>query len=221
LLICLVLSVGLGLLQGRTRDKTELALIAACTLAALYSQQFLLLYAVAAAPPLAEMLFELAGRRITTEISPVSAVSLASATLAFALLLPVQHLSPAASEQAMAEVYPVHAVEYIKRTGLQGPMWNDFPWGGYLINALPGTPVSVDGRTEMYGNQFMYEYARVRLAYTPAQPVFDRYDINFALIEPNSPLASELRQSSDWRTAYEDPTAAIFVRRAGQNQSRM
>jgi hypothetical protein len=50
-----------------------------------------------------------------------------------------------------AQTYPVGAARFVRATQLPGPLFNNFDWGGYLIWALPERPVSVDGRTNLYG----------------------------------------------------------------------
>src|SRR5271166_450784 len=52
----------------------------------------------------------------------------------------------------LAEDMPVRAVEVVKAKGWSGPLYNDYNWGGYLIWALR-QPVSMDGRTIVYGNE--------------------------------------------------------------------
>ncbi len=215
----LLLTIAFSLLLAASarrwqRDRCQVLLLAVCTAAVLYSQQFLLLYAVAAAPLLAEMLHDLAGRTGSAPLSAASGLGLAAAAVLFTMAFPVNHLQPAAYRAAVAGIYPVDAVDFIKRHELSGPMWNDFEWGGYLVDALPNVPVSVDGRTELYGDPFMHEYARVGLAFEPAQPVLDHYGVAFVLTRADMPLATELRQLPGWRETYHDELASVFERHA-------
>jgi hypothetical protein len=50
----------------------------------------------------------------------------------------------------VADDYPVGAVAYIHEHHLQGPIFNNFDWGGFLIYALPEDPVTIDGRTNVH-----------------------------------------------------------------------
>src|SRR5205814_9117261 len=56
---------------------------------------------------------------------------------------------------AQAMKYPVRAVDHMKAHHPPGPVFNDFDWGGYLIWVAPEYPVSIDGRTNLYGNERM------------------------------------------------------------------
>ena len=56
-------------------------------------------------------------------------------------------------EQAMAQVLPVDAVNYLKENPARGPLYNTIDWGGFLTWYLPEQPVSIDGRTDLYGDQ--------------------------------------------------------------------
>jgi hypothetical protein len=48
-------------------------------------------------------------------------------------------------EMQVAGNFPEVAAQYIEQHHLQGPLYNDFNWGGFLIWRLPGLPVSMDG----------------------------------------------------------------------------
>src|SRR5581483_10126360 len=108
-------------------------------------------------------------------------------------VVPARSLASSAYEAAVAARYPSAAVRFIEQHQLSGSMWNDFGWGGYLIEELPRLPVYVDGRAEMYGQQFLQRYREVASGETDYAAVFDDAGINLALIKPASPLANELR----------------------------
>ena len=40
----------------------------------------------------------------------------------------------------------------MRQNRIQGPLFNNFDWGGFLIWYLPEYPVSLDGRTDLYGD---------------------------------------------------------------------
>jgi hypothetical protein len=114
------------------------------------------------------------------------------------------------------ETYPVEAAEVVRQRRLPGPLLNNFDWGGYLIWALPEYPVSIDGRTNLYGEQ------RLQRSFDAwaGQGWEDYPDLLRAgvIIAPNNrgdkkfPLTEILREHNDrWRVEYEDDTAVIFV----------
>ena len=49
--------------------------------------------------------------------------------------------------------------------------------------------------------------------------IFARYNIGSALIERDSPLAAELAAANDWRLAYQDAVATVFLRESSASES--
>ena len=56
--------------------------------------------------------------------------------------------------------WPVEAVDYIKKHPEQfgGNMFNQYVWGGYLLQALPEHRTFVDGRTDFYGEALIRQF---------------------------------------------------------------
>lgn len=215
LLGSLVLLGGLPLLRRRPAlTKSQIVTGSISTGLCLYSQQFVLLFAVAAAPLVAYMAFDALRQYDRQQLSVVSAIALTVTAGLFAIVLPPRQLSPSGYQHTFSQFYPVEAVHFVEQAQLPGRMWNEFEWGGYLIGQLPEVPVFVDGRTELYGNDFMYQYARVTLGQQAPEPVLDEYGIGFALIKQDSPMAAELRGLPEWQEAYTDNLASVFVRTA-------
>ncbi|VTU01239.1 Putative membrane protein OS=Acidobacterium capsulatum (strain ATCC 51196 / DSM 11244 / JCM 7670) GN=ACP_1122 PE=4 SV=1 [Gemmataceae bacterium] len=119
-----------------------------------------------------------------------------------------------ASEHEKA--YPVGAAEHVRRHALPGPMFNTFDWGGYLIWTLPEHPVSVDGRTNFYGEARLDRCMLTWMARDwEADPVLRQARLVIApqrTATEATPLTEALRHSPQWTLAYEDATAVVFVR---------
>jgi hypothetical protein len=212
LLITLLLSLALPLFRPASRlPKTEGLLLVVCTLATLQSQEFLPLYAVAAAPLVAQMLQADSWLPASWQPSPLqtAALLLSGAVL---MLVPLNTLAPARYQETIEKTFPARAVDYIEQHQLPRPMWNDFNWGGYLLTALPRLPVLVDSRTEMYGDEFLHEYMDAATGRLPAQQALDRYAVKLVLLEPRSTMATELRGSPVWQQVYQDELAVVFTR---------
>ena len=115
-------------------------------------------------------------------------------------------------QAGLAGEYPVEAVEAVQRQGLNGPVFNDFDWGGYLIWSLPELPVSIDGRTALYGND---RVAR-NVATWNGKPDWaadpDLASARVVIGHTQLPLTQLLRQHADFKLVYEDKLAAVFVR---------
>jgi len=107
---------------------------------------------------------------------------------------------------------PVQAVEFIKANHLSGPMMNDYAYGGYLIWAMPEHPVFIDGRAEVYEWAGILDpfWQWISLQSNP-NTLLDKYNIQFCLLTPNSPMAHVL-PLMHWKTIYSDGNAVIFVR---------
>ena len=113
----------------------------------------------------------------------------------------------------VARVYPIGTVAYIHEHHLQGPIFNDFNWGGFLIYALPDTPVSIDGRTNVHGA------ARIENSWNTWNlgPNWER-DPNFTnakliIAEPTLPLTKSLEHDPHFQLAFNDGVSLLFVRR--------
>ena len=107
------------------------------------------------------------------------------------------------------------AVSFLEREGLAARRgYNSFIWGGYLI--WRGVPVFVDGRNEVYGDDFLSYYLKTfRLTAEWRQPL-DEFNITYVLVERSNPLATLLAASGQWRETYADDVARVFTRSDGR-----
>ena len=109
---------------------------------------------------------------------------------------------------------PVKAVDYLQQNKITGNTLTDPNiWGGYLIWKMPSNPVYIDGRIDMYGDQFVKEYLNITLGYVDWREPFNRYRVQVAIVAPKSVLSTQLRQAADWQQVYQDEIAAVFTRR--------
>jgi hypothetical protein len=116
-------------------------------------------------------------------------------------------------KQETARLFPSRAADFIESSALPDPLFNPFGWGGYIIWRLPGRLVSIDGRSNLYGNDGMSNFLST-VNGAPNwrdNPAFQK--ANTVLINRQSALASLLRLDSGYRLAYEDQLAVVFVRR--------
>lgn len=121
----------------------------------------------------------------------------------------------AGNEAAIAERFPVDAVDYLEISGLAvQPGYNSYNWGGYLI--WRDIPVFVDGRADVYGDAFLFFYRQAFEARSTWQEPLDAFDVAYVVMETGSPLTTVLDVHPNWEEAYRDDVAQIFVRRGGQ-----
>jgi hypothetical protein len=122
-------------------------------------------------------------------------------------------LSNDALEIQTAGSFPEAAVRYIELHHLSGPLFNDLSWGGYLIWRLPGLPVSLDGRTNVYGEDRILRFSDVWKGKPGWESDPDLARANLVLTPRDAAIASLLRTSPKFRNIYEDAQAVVFQRR--------
>ena len=110
-----------------------------------------------------------------------------------------------------ADMFPVVATKWLNANQPPGELFNEFDWGGYLILHAPDYRVSIDGRTDVYG-----EYLETAIETVSAAPGWeaelDREGIGTVLIHGGVALDGALQGDPDWVEAYRDDIAVIFVR---------
>jgi hypothetical protein len=152
---------------------------------------------------------------------PGSTFSKETVFVAIALLLPLFVFVP----KLAAEVYgppkqnvvrvPIKAVEYMKQHGIGGPTFTEANmWGGYLIWEAPANPVYIDGRIDMYGDQFVREFINICNGTIAWEEPFTRHQVQNVMARPKSHLALSLHESPEWQQLYEDEMTVVFSRRA-------
>jgi hypothetical protein len=119
------------------------------------------------------------------------------------LLRPIDRTGDAVTPQA--------ALAAAQRLNLTGPVFNSEAFGGYLI--FSGVPTFIDGRVELYGNDFLAAYlAAERGDAAVLAGLLDRYHIAWTLLQAQSPAVAALDRLPGWRRAYADGEAVIHVR---------
>ena len=131
--------------------------------------------------------------------------------VSFVTLLRVVSIIPnSVNREAFENEFPVKAVEFLQTKELYGQMFNSYNYGGYLIWALPQYPVFVDGRADLHEDDIIMTWFRVIRGSEEWEQVFEKWNIQFVLVEPGVPLLSEL-YNEGWNTIYEDDLAVIAV----------
>lgn len=147
------------------------------------------------------------------QVTAMAAPLIAVATfLAVLLAFKVFHVNNDVLQAKVEKELPVRAVEFIKEKGLTGPLYNDFDWGGYLIWGL-NMPVSMDGRTNVYGDAKIARSASTWNAAADWESDTDLSTANLVIGPVNAPLTQVLRLSPQFELAYKDNVAAVFVAR--------
>lgn len=107
-------------------------------------------------------------------------------------------------------MFPAQAVEWLEKNPQQGKMFNDLNWGGYIeLYLWPQQFAFIDSIADKTGEVTMQYEAVFSLA-DGWQDIFEQYDIEWALIRSDSPLAKTLQSEYGWRVLYKDKTAIIL-----------
>ena len=115
-------------------------------------------------------------------------------------------------QKRLSASLPVSAVEYIRRSGNSGPIFNDYGWGGYLIWSLH-KQVCIDGRASFQGDQRIARSIATWGGATDWMKDRDLLSSNLVLGPRGAPLSQLLRQSPEFTLLYEDDLAVVFARR--------
>jgi hypothetical protein len=108
-------------------------------------------------------------------------------------------------------VTPQAALTAAQRLGLTGRVFNSEAFGGYLVFA--GVPTFIDGRVELYGNDFLAAYlAAERGDAAVLADLLDRYHVAWTLLQTGSPIVAAVDRLPGWRRVYADDRAVIAVR---------
>jgi hypothetical protein len=129
-------------------------------------------------------------------------------------------LSEASVQTALEAAYPVKAVEFIKRQGYCGPLYNSYNWGGYLMCELPDMPVAMDGRANFHGDARLERAMATRDGQATWQSDPDLATARLVILESETPLAALLRQDERFHLVDDGPVAVVFVARADGEYAR-
>lgn len=186
--------LGLDLRLGRRESLVWVCLLAPLALLGLGGARFAPLFCLAAAP---FVLSRTAGLPASPALrwGPPAAC----AALALALLVPVRHRRW--GEPVRWELFPRGAVEFLAREGVEGPLFNDYGWGGYIAWAGAGRfRTYYDGRYLFQGLIGREDPAGAGAAVLRHRPFADR---------------------AGWALVWFDDAAAVYLSRSPENAGRI
>ena len=120
--------------------------------------------------------------------------------------------SPAQLQQKVDEQYPRAALEFMQRQHINGQIFNQDWWGGYMEWNAPELKPFIDGRVDIFVyNGTFDDYVKAVSIQTPFE-ILNKYRIDYALLEPKQPLGYLLEHSPAWHPIYTDKVAVLFER---------
>ena len=118
----------------------------------------------------------------------------------------------------LSELTPIDAVLYLHQFPPKGQIFNSYEWGDYLLWAGPeNLDVFVASHAHLIPRDVWQSYLRVihdESDWSEILEILDRYHINTVVIDAlnQAGLFAELERHDDWRGAYDDGLAVVFVR---------
>ena len=112
-----------------------------------------------------------------------------------------------------AKRFPVHAVDYLEKQGVQGPLVSPDYWGGYLIYRLyPRVRMVVDDRHDFYGEEFLKSYLKMMHVEPGWEDFLQQHQAQCVAVPRDSALANIMVETPGWKPIYSDDVAVVFVR---------
>jgi len=221
LALLIVFTVGAIALTPQRIKKSELVLFLATMYATLKSNRHVAIFALVAAPLLSDYLQHfLESTNLRHSFKREGAERRVKPAIVVMLLLPLVLLGFRLRSQILVPPrqdrvgVPLKAVDYLRENQLTGNTFTDPNiWTGYLIWAAPMNPVYIDGRIDMYGDQFVKEYLDVTSGIADWRTESNRYQIRNVIISTRSLLRIQLQSSPEWKLVYQDEMALLFIRR--------
>jgi hypothetical protein len=111
-----------------------------------------------------------------------------------------------------ADQFPVAAAAQLEKLPAGARLLAPDKFGGYLIYRFQGRlKVFFDGRSDLYGADFLRQYARLVQVRPGWQAQLDAYDFTHALLPNDYSLVPALEQIG-WQVLYRDGTATLLAR---------
>jgi hypothetical protein len=109
--------------------------------------------------------------------------------------------------------FPVDAVRVLENRSSNARLFNQYEWGGYLIERLyPRTLVFIDGRADVYGG-LMKDYLTVYRGEEGWRDILSAQGIDSMLVAPRAPVVELLEADPAWQVTFHDDMAVLLEKR--------
>jgi len=225
-LVLLLLVLALTLLIVRARwSPTEILLVGGWGYCALHSVRNVPIFAFVTAPVLAKHVQAfLAGlsagrridlyRRVNARVSALQGNAGGQALFVVAVAGVLLTASQRPTE-ILPDRFPVAAVAKLASGAIpvNGEVFNDYGWGGYLLWALPERKVFIDGRNDFYGKELVDDFNSVDDVQPGWEGVLEKHRVGWTMLSVKHPLNTVLGLHPGWKKVYVDDVAVIYARR--------
>ncbi len=192
-------------------DVFKLALLAACSFVAFRTLRDAWFICIPAAACIADLRPAPAERQHAVRFPQIMAVA---GVVVLSLLLFAHQLEfdTAGLDRAVRSNFPVDAADFIRQHHVEGPLYNTFRWGDFLIWYLPEYPVAIDGRTDLYGDEMVERSIMTAGGFSYSQDP-DLSASRVVLLQRRTPLVKFLIPDPQFEQIYQDDVAVVFRRR--------
>lgn len=118
-------------------------------------------------------------------------------------------------EQLRADAaQPRGAADFVLARGITGKMFNNYDEGGYLIYRLsPSRKVFIDGRADLYGDQFIANFTDIYYGKANWKEKFDKLSIDYAILGKDAPIRQLLKADPDFKEVFFDQHYSVLLRK--------
>jgi hypothetical protein len=113
-----------------------------------------------------------------------------------------------------ARIFPRELVAEARAAGVQGRLYNQFLWGGWLLYAWPEQKVFIDGGTDFYGEDLLYDYLSAWTIQPDWRERLEKWRVGWVLVDAGSPLAGVLAHEPGWSRWGAAGIGALYCRTA-------
>jgi hypothetical protein len=209
--IVLILIIGpvLGALLSRYKwQLTELALVLFGVYSGLTYERFLFLAAILTAPLLAKFLDVVPAYRHEIDKPLLNALIMAGILVMVIRALPTTKFL----RQSVDKAYPAEVLPYLKTRPPDGPVLNEFLFGGYLGWKDPHFKDFVDSRVDIFEYAGVFKDYIDLLQIKKAQSVLDKYGIRYVLFSRDQLLTCLLLKDPKWKVIFDGKVCVMFER---------
>ncbi|MDQ2775100.1 MAG: hypothetical protein M3Y57_09315 [Acidobacteriota bacterium] len=151
---------------------------------------------------------------IALEFRPLERINRLHVTSLFGILfifLSMASARPGFEAQFNTKRFPASAIPVIQAQNARRIFTND-QWSGYLIYQLyPDVKVFVDGRSDLYGGDFVNSCLHTLNGRWDWEINLNRFSVDMVIVAPGTPLSTVLKMSPRWRTLLDDGSVMVFA----------
>ncbi len=225
--ISVVVVVALLLVRGRVLSWLQLAWLGGLVLLSLMAVRNVVWWAIGAAPLVATLVsgLEFRGRRLGDPALDAprgvgyTAIAGLAGVLALAALPVWKPIDPMYGPQDVVRYAPQGVTDTLLAEAAPGEhLFAEQKWGSWFEQTLPGVPVMVDTRIELFDREIWADYLHVQAGRADWAEILEHWDVSLvAITADNDQLRPFLDEHPGWDLRFEDDEGLVYRRAAAQS----